>query len=196
VPSPPLAHDFVEVTWSGFTYNFHTVPDSLIHMLALISFHLHLIMTWVKGYSDINVLGHSWGTALSYDLLDETPLPINHWVTMGSPLTRTTPKPTSVQGNWIDVYSNDDTVTLLEVHPPFPPFAVLASRANWARVNWASDGSALVFDPDVNLLHNATGMTAAVNWLLVHHLFCKSTGVSARGTSAASSPRTHTGRAA
>jgi hypothetical protein len=31
---------------------------------------------------------------------------------------------------------------------------------------------------------------------LVHHLFCKSTGVSARGTSAASSPRTHTGRAA
>jgi RHS repeat-associated protein len=143
--------DFVEFTWSGFDVSgFGIVPNRSVHYLTLSYYDLVLRTTWSKGYDKIHIVGHSWGTALSYDLLERSAVPIQHWVTLGSPLRADTPKPWSVAGDWVDFYSNSDPTTWLNIHPPFGILGAL--RATWqsaaVRVN-------------ANFSRNRTGMVVA-----------------------------------
>jgi hypothetical protein len=110
--------------------------------------HLQMaqMLVWMKGYSDINIISHSWGTTLSYDLMNSGGIEMHDWVTMGSPLKPTTDKPVWNTGKWINYYSPNDPVTHYEVYPPFPSFFQMAG-AVWSGTK---GGPGLSADPNVS----------------------------------------------
>ena len=66
----------------------------------------------MKGYANINVLAHSWGTVLSRDAMNSSGLSFGLWATMGSPLGLTYPR--FSYKKWQNFYSSEDPVPLLQ----------------------------------------------------------------------------------
>jgi len=71
----------------------------------------------MKGYDKINVISHSWGTTLSYDLMNSGGIEMHDWVTMGSPLNHNISKPVWNTGKWINFYSYYDPIVYLDMYP-------------------------------------------------------------------------------
>ncbi len=61
------------------------------------------------GYRNVNIIGHSWGTVISRDAQYRGVGNIDTWVTMGSPLPRTTDRPDGLQ-KWLNFYSHTDPI--------------------------------------------------------------------------------------
>jgi len=119
----PLKHDFYEFNWSGFSVGgvpWTFMPIKSVHQMALVHLEMAQLLVWGNGYANIDLISHSWGTTLTYDLQNVSGVPNRHWVTMGSPLKSTTPKPPGNTGNWINLYDWNDKVIHLEMFPPFP----------------------------------------------------------------------------
>ena len=121
--SPPLNHDFYEFNWGGFSLNmdgpvvvgFITVKS--VHQMASVHLRIAQLTLWMKGYDKMNVISHSWGTTLGYDLLSGGGIEMNDWVTMGSPLDHDIEKPIWNTGKWINAFSTRDPVTYLNMYP-------------------------------------------------------------------------------
>ena len=88
---------------------------------------------YVGVYANINIISHSWGTTLSYDLMNSSDIEVHNWVTMGSPLKQTTEMPRENTGNWFNYYSLKDPVMHYELYPPFPGIYQMA-HAVWTGV--------------------------------------------------------------
>jgi hypothetical protein len=37
----------------------------------------------MNGYANLDIISHSWGTTLSYDLMNNSSIEVHDWVTMG-----------------------------------------------------------------------------------------------------------------
>lgn len=133
--------DFYEYSWGGFSDPFASIPTGAPHLIAGIGLRLFALLVWMKGYERIDVMGHSWGTTLTYDLLTGGGIWAENWVTMGSPLREGTNKPTLITRNWINVYSQNDCVTYFNMYPPFGS----------GRPYQYGDGSGLAANPQVNI---------------------------------------------
>ena len=117
-----LNHDFYEFDWGGFGIipGIGFYPIKSVHEMALVQLQMEQMLVSMNGYANIDIISHSWGTCLSYDLLNNSSIEVKNWVTMGSPLKRNTPKPTANTRNWFNYYSQKDPVTHLEMYPTFP----------------------------------------------------------------------------
>jgi pimeloyl-ACP methyl ester carboxylesterase len=104
--------DYYEFTWSGFAMTGGVVPNAISHGVASNSFRRALLTLQGKGYNNVNIVAHSWGTVISRDALLDGAGPINTWVTMGSPLPESTPWANCLQ-NWINIFSPDDPIVYL-----------------------------------------------------------------------------------
>jgi hypothetical protein len=121
VAGAPLNHDFYEFNWGGFSIGgFGLIPIKSVHQQALVHLKMTQFLVWMNGYANIDLITHSWGTTLGYDLQNISGIPNRHWVTMGSPLKFSTPKPLGNTGNWINLYDLNDPVVHFEMFPPFP----------------------------------------------------------------------------
>lgn len=110
--------DYYEFLWSGFSMAiFPWLPNPLQHGIAKASLRSCLLAIEQKGYRHLSLIGHSWGTVLSLDALEQRDVPIHTWVTMGSPLPRVTPR--FPFRNWLNVFSPSDPVVYLEITPFF-----------------------------------------------------------------------------
>jgi RHS repeat-associated protein len=119
-----LNHDFYEFDWGGFGLGpgLGFVPVKSVHQMAFIHLQTAQMLIWMKGYDKINVISHSWGTCLAYDLLNSGGIEMSDWVTMGSPLNHGITKPVWNTGKWINFYSTRDPVTHFDMYPqPFLP---------------------------------------------------------------------------
>ena len=147
VGGKPLNHDFYEFDWGGFGilpgYGFY--PIKSVHEMALVQLQMEEMLVSMNGYANIDIISHSWGTCLSYDLLNNSSIEVHDWVTMGSPLKRDTRKPVENTGNWFNYYSKKDPVTQYEIYPPFPSFGEMldAVRKN------IHGGPGLSADPNI-----------------------------------------------
>jgi len=149
-----LNHDFYEFDWGGMSLDgFFLVPLKCVHEMAFVHLQIAQMLVWMKGYDNINIISHSWGTTLSYDLMSSGGIEMHDWVTMGSPLKKTTDKPVWVTGKWINCYSLNDPVTHFEVYPPFTSgLAMLPNvKGGWGREGKTGDG--LTVDPNVDINH-------------------------------------------
>jgi len=99
--------------------------------------------------ANIDLISHSWGTTLTYDLQNRADIPNRHWVTMGSPLKSSTPKPPGNTGNWINCYSVWDPVIHFEVYPPFPGVVEMAVGVLTSPLTLGRVGAGLTADPNV-----------------------------------------------
>lgn len=125
-----MNHDFYEFDWGGFSIANappFLYPIKSVHQMALVHLQMAEFYVWMNGYANINIISHSWGTTLSYDLMNSSDIEVNDWVTMGSPLKWTTEKPAENTGNWINYYSLNDPVMHYEIYPPFPSFWDMAN---------------------------------------------------------------------
>ena len=114
------SNDFFEITWSGFDLvGFGVLPETATHLTALLFTMQSMRAAWSKGYDELNFISHSWGTILSYQAIDMTPVPIENWVTMGSPMGAEIWTPAGLRGEWTNFYSNSDPITWLNLYPPF-----------------------------------------------------------------------------
>jgi RHS repeat-associated protein len=123
-----LNQDFYEFDWGGFSFDgsgFY--PIKSVHTMALIHLRAAEELILMKGYGFFNIISHSWGTTLSYDLMNSSNIEVDNWVTMGSPLKWTTEKPLENTGNWFNYYSSKDPVMHYEIYPPFPSFYEMAN---------------------------------------------------------------------
>jgi RHS repeat-associated protein len=120
--SLPLNHDFYEFDWGGFSIddNWFLIPIKSVHQMALVHLQMAEMLVSMNGYAYIDIISHSWGTTLSYDLMNSSSVEVHDWVTMGSPLKQTTQKPVMNTGKWINCYDTHDPVVHLEAFPPFP----------------------------------------------------------------------------
>jgi pimeloyl-ACP methyl ester carboxylesterase len=115
-----LNQDFYEFDWGGFTVNNtwpFLVPTRSVHTLASVHLQAAQMLVWMKGYSDINIISHSWGTCLAYDLMNSGGVEMHDWVTMGSPLNHNISKPVWNTGKWINFYSYYDPIVYLDMYP-------------------------------------------------------------------------------
>jgi len=150
--SLPLNHDFYEFDWGGFSIaSIGFIPVRIVHVMALVHLQMAEELVSMKGYANIDIISHSWGTTLSYDLMNSTDIEVHDWVTMGSPLKKTTEKPARNTGKWINCYSLYDPATHFEIFPPYMdwiemlPYAVEGIRSG--RQGKIGDG--LTVDPNV-----------------------------------------------
>jgi RHS repeat-associated protein len=151
-----LNQDFYEFDWGGMSFDsVGLIPIKAVHEMAFVHLQMAQMLVWMKGYNNINIISHSWGTLLSYDLLNSGGIEMHDWVTMGSPLKKTTGKPVWVTGNWINCFSYYDPVTHFEIYPPYEcGVAMLPSVAEgmiWGRLGKTGDG--LTVDPNVDINH-------------------------------------------
>lgn len=119
-----LNHDFYEFDWGGFSIA-NVVPLTLypiksVHEMALVQLQMDEMLVSMNGYANIDIISHSWGTTLAYDLQQTSGIETHDWVTMGSVLKKSTPKPVEVTGNWINFSSPDDPAYHAAMYPPFP----------------------------------------------------------------------------
>ena len=102
--------DMYEFLWSGFQSGGFIlfIPNPLSHGIATLSLTYFLLELSMRGYSNLNVVAHSWGTVLSRDAMNLSCLSYGLWATMGSPLGWTFP----VFGfrKWQNYYSPADGV--------------------------------------------------------------------------------------
>jgi RHS repeat-associated protein len=122
IDGDPLNHDFYEFDWGGFSIanGIDLIPIKSVHEMALVHLQMAEMLVSMNGYANIDIISHSWGTTLSYDLMNNSTIEVNDWVTMGSPLKQTTQKPAMNTGKWINCYDLNDRVVHLEMFPPFP----------------------------------------------------------------------------
>jgi RHS repeat-associated protein len=121
--SQPLNHDFYEFDWGGFSVGgipWTIIPIRSVHQMALIHLRMAEELVSMKGYANIDIISHSWGTTLTYDLQQTSEIETHDWVTMGSVLKESTPKPARLTGNWINFSSPDDPAYTRGFYPPFP----------------------------------------------------------------------------
>jgi hypothetical protein len=112
--------------------------------MAFVHLQMAQMLVSMKGYANMNIISHSWGTTLAYDLQNAGGFEMQHWVTMGSPLKQTTDKPLWNTGNWINCHDFNDFVTGLEMYPPFPSTFGLPSPGSLI-------GPGLSADPNVDI---------------------------------------------
>jgi RHS repeat-associated protein len=105
--------DMYEFLWSGFQAGGFVLffPHHLSHTIASKSLVYCLCELYMKGYANVNVIAHSWGTVLSRDAMNSSGLSFGLWATMGSPLGETFPK--FGYRMWQNFYSSEDGVPLL-----------------------------------------------------------------------------------
>src|SRR5207249_6320432 len=118
IGGPPLNQDFYEFDWGGFSIfgiPLTLVPIKSVHQMALVHLQMAQMLVWMKGYANINLISHSWGTTLTYDLQNSGGIEMQHWVTMGCPLKTPTVKPFWNMGKWINYYSWADPVMHFEL---------------------------------------------------------------------------------
>jgi len=147
IVNDPLNHDFYEFDWGGFSIGdpYTLIPIKSVHQMALVHLQMAQFLVWMNGYANINIISHSWGTTLAYDLQQTSGIETHNWVTMGSPLKSTTPKPIGNTGLWINLLGIHDVVTGLEMYPPFPDVGGLPLP---------SHGPGLMADPNVTPGYN------------------------------------------
>ena len=81
--------DSFEFRWTGFSassYSFLPIPARLNHLIGLWSLVDGFATVQLKGYINVSVISHSWGTVLSRDALFLSLYHTSIWATMGSPL--------------------------------------------------------------------------------------------------------------
>jgi RHS repeat-associated protein len=123
ITGDPLNHDFYEFDWGGFSIANappFLYPIKSVHEMALVHLQMAEFYVWMNGYANIDVISHSWGTCLSYDLLNNSSIEVHDWVTMGSVLKESTDKPVGVTGKWINMSSHSDFAYYTAFYPPFP----------------------------------------------------------------------------
>jgi RHS repeat-associated protein len=160
--NPRLKQDIYVFTWSGFTLPALLVPTKATHELTSIQLQEASLLIWMNGYDKINVISHSWGTTLSYDLLNSGGIEFHDWVTMGSPLKPTTDKPVWDAGEWINYYSLADPVVHYELYPPFPGLGQMAAAV--AKTAVGLGGRGLTDRTDIVQRHFEMG-----NWSFLEH---------------------------
>jgi hypothetical protein len=106
VVNDPLNHDFYEFDWGGFGIipGIGFYPIKSVHEMALVQLQMEEMLVMMNGYANLDIISHSWGTCLSYDLLNNSSIEVHDWVTMGSPLKQNTQKPMENTGNWFNYY--------------------------------------------------------------------------------------------
>lgn len=123
VTGSPLTHDFYEFNWGGFSADMSgplvigVIPVKSVHQFAFINLTIAQLTIGMKGYSDMNVISHSWGTCLAYDMLNSGGIEMHDWVTMGSPLNHDISKPLWNEGRWVNAYSTRDPVVYFNIYP-------------------------------------------------------------------------------
>lgn len=152
VTGAPLNHDFYEFNWGGFSIaGFGLIPVKSVHRMAFVHLQMAQMLVWMKGYANVNIISHSWGTTLSYDLLNSGGIEMHDWVTMGSPLNHGVSKPLWNAGKWVNFYSFYDPIVYLDMYPD----------AGWSLpVFFAPSFSLSIFNPpqvDNSLGKNMTG---------------------------------------
>jgi hypothetical protein len=121
--SPPLNHDFYEFNWGGFSADMSghlvigIIPVKSVHQFAFINLEIAQLTIWMKGYNNMDVISHSWGTCLAYDMLNSGGIEMHDWVTMGSPLNHNVSKPLWNDGLWVNAYSTHDLVVYFNMYP-------------------------------------------------------------------------------
>jgi RHS repeat-associated protein len=156
-PTQPLNHDFYEFDWGGFSVGDlpgTLVPIKSVHEMALAHLQIAEMLVWMKGYNNINIISHSWGTTLTYDLQNTSGIETHDWVTMGSPLKPSTDKPVWIGGDWINCYSLWDPVIHLEIYPPFPSVGEEALGIANAFFMLGFSGDGLTRDSNVDIPHS------------------------------------------
>jgi Alpha/beta hydrolase len=127
------SNDFYEITWSGFDIvGLGIIPETATHLTALLFSMRAMEAAWSKGYDELNFIGHSWGTVLSYQAIDISAVPIDNWVTMGSPLGADLAPPAGLRREWVDFFSHSDPIMWLNLYPPFTipnPFNITWQQA-------------------------------------------------------------------
>ena len=105
--------DMYEFLWSGFQSSWLVLfyPNRISHTIASKSLVCFLCDLYIKGYTNINVIAHSWGTVLSRDAMNSSGLSFGLWATMGSPLGLTYPK--FSYKKWQNYYAPGDRITEL-----------------------------------------------------------------------------------
>ena len=105
--------DMYEFLWSGFQSGGFIlfVPNHLSHTIAKSSLVCYLCELYMKGYAEVNVIAHSWGTVLSRDAMNYSGLSFGLWATMGSPLGQT--HPLFQYRKWQNYFTLADPVTHL-----------------------------------------------------------------------------------
>ena len=123
--------DYYQFRWSGFGGILPMfVPNFIQHDLAQDSLEFSLGCLKSRGYANINVIGHSWGTVLSKDALNTGVINVGLWATMGSPLACEpkfdtngeqfiyTPFPLFNYDKWMNFYNLCDPVVYLCLNAP------------------------------------------------------------------------------
>ena len=102
-----------EFLWSGFQSSWLVlfIPNPISHIIASKSLVYYLCELSLKGYANINVIAHSWGTVLSRDAMNSSGLSFGLWATMGSPLGQT--HPLFQYQKWQNYFTLADGVTQL-----------------------------------------------------------------------------------
>jgi RHS repeat-associated protein len=123
ISAPPLQQDFYEFNWGGFSTDMSgflvvgVIPVKSVHQFAFINLTIAQLTIWMKGYNNMDVISHSWGTCLAYDMLNSGGIEMHDWVTMGSPLNHGISKPIWNEGLWINAFSTRDPVVYLNMYP-------------------------------------------------------------------------------
>ena len=130
--------EYFQFRWSGFGGILPMfVPNFIQHDLAQDSLEYCLGCLKSKGYANINVIGHSWGTVLSKDALNRGGINVGLWATMGSPLADDTQYdihnnqaippsfPLFNHGKWMNFYNLCDPVVYLCMNAPLLTWPVL-----------------------------------------------------------------------
>jgi hypothetical protein len=130
------------------------IPTKIVHTMALIHLQMAEELVSMKGYANIDIISHSWGTLLSYDLQSNSGIETHDWVTMGSPLKKTTDKPVYNTGKWINCYSLSDPVTHFEIFPPYESGLEMLPSVLWGWTREGKTGDGLTVDPNINPILN------------------------------------------
>ena len=135
------------------------IPVKSVHQFAFINLEIAQLTIWMKGYNNMDVISHSWGTCLAYDMLNSGGIEMHDWVTMGSPLNHEITKPVWNTGKWINCYSMRDPVEFLDMYPQ--------SLISWSPVMIPRTGVGLVGHPQVDVPVETT--SPGTGWSIGEH---------------------------
>jgi len=48
--------------------------------MALVHLQMAEFLVWMNGYANIDIISHSWGTTLSYDLMNNSGIEVHDWL--------------------------------------------------------------------------------------------------------------------
>ncbi|MGN0877911.1 MAG: RHS repeat-associated core domain-containing protein, partial [Oligosphaeraceae bacterium] len=89
------------------------IPNTVIHCQTLLGLWMTYLTIREKGYLNMNVIAHSWGTVLASNISHWVPEPLSLLVTMGSPLWNGCAS--AYTNRWVNIYDVDDVVIYLGV---------------------------------------------------------------------------------